>query len=775
MTILNFNVTCTVSKKKVMRLEGTTIYHEDKKVKLDKVSGHDAKIIAEALLDKVTLLDKPTRTMLFNCSPEKLVDDVTYLRDIRDMAIQLRRKTSGRGGSKTTSVGDEFESSMTWRCNDVLDDIDLSNLTVPQRVTLSQIMDKNLCIMEFSNYYDVRNDDISELNSLEESLKRMRKGGNYKENLLKNIVNLREKIEQFRKIVDASGDDLINWGQHKISRWLNVNSNKDKPSYDTKRLTYYGILSWIEVIQDKLKAKGIKPTPPKKKSIKPTKSENLEARYKLGEESFTQEELVTLLKKGNNVSHLMELNTIFDMFEEGKKVKVTQKAVTTYDFKLQARMFETITNDKEFTKVWKFYGRDAVVKDSKMSWDDERYLNNFRGQLAISCNKVVEFNHLLSDNLIERYVSNCQQSLDITDELFDKRLKDKFKVDDSREELTHHYIKRMTTKQKEKFLSSYHNFEQTKIKLNKDDHKELLNTLDYTIVKKILLKSFRDSTVEIEELFLNKKDKEGCKFILMKGSLGDYYCTTKDRTVDMFKILSFKDKLDVITQGKKEYYDEFKKIFSKEEDDKILTDVINNWNEKSEAILQHYMGVNNPRPHLELILSLKFDGLIPTTTELLDCLNKTKKLKKDFLSQGHTLDFESLLVRCYTRCNENYMYNTGEEFYNCFTREEILSMAGITDILDHPQSRFLNKFMTWEQKALEADEVREFKVRHAEALGYDYFKRVAHLFDDGMTQDRHRYFKKDAVNNRYSSRGSGLTDPDKAFMRTVKAMLLANK
>ena len=101
-------------------------------------------------------------------------------------------------------------------------------------------------------------------------------------------------------------------------------------------------------------------------------------------------------------------------------------------------------------------------------------------------------------------------------------------------------------------------------------------------------------------------------------------------------------------------------------------------------------------------------------------------------------------------------------------------MSGQEGIAEHRQSSYLKKFMGLSEMFLVADQNREFKVRYVEELGYGYFQKVAHLFNDGMTSQRHDYFKKYASSGHYS-RGSGLTNEDKAFMRAVKAIITEAK
>ena len=752
MNYLNFNTKCDVSKKRVMELKGSTIYHEGIKRGIHKVSAYDGKILAEKVLGLMSVCNNKKMQAL---TPEELMEDVTYLMQISDMIIRLRRKSSGRGSYKKQSVGDEFEGSVKYRVGSIISDAVASNkLTVSQRVVLSEIANRDLvAYVSIEEFYDVVNDDPTELDKLDKEIKSLRSGGNHKVSLLRSIEGLREKIKIFNLLKDNAGDDLVNWTQHKISRWLNNCSG-----VHSHNISYHGINNWINDVQLHLKAQGVIVKPAKVKSNKPTSSEKLEAKLKQGETNFSQDELMTLFKKGHSVANLMELGTIFLLIEQGNTVKVTMKAVASAKTGLEARLFDKITTEKEFIEMWRYYGREDG-ESCNGNYEERRYRNYFKGQLSVIPELVFKYHKVLTEEELNAYVERYNSKYILTDEVFE-RIEARVTYG-MREEITTQIVKRMTTKQKELFLTKLHTVEKPEIRLSKEDHKELINNLSYDFIKDTLIKSIREVSLDMEELFLAKKDVQGVKAILKKGANKAQW-GEKGNLVELFKILSYKDRVEAMLHSDSDYNDHLEDVFNKEEELTFLGEVIKLTEEDVSGILRNFLKRDNPKPYIELLLEKEYTSELPTSSSLIECLNKNKSLKTKFLELGHYPNFSN--NRGYYSRDDSYQYGEGEEFYKCFTKKQIINMNGIIEsINDHDQSMYLGEFMTWEERAEEADVDRTFKIRYANDLGYRYFQKVEHLFGKDMTAERHTYIKE----HRYG----GLTDADKSFMRTVKEII----
>ena len=116
--------------------------------------------------------------------------------------------------------------------------------------------------------------------------------------IISNIENSYSKamgtISVFETLADEAGEDIVNWSQHKISRRLNFMA---KGSY-----RYYDVHHYISELSESLIKKGIAVKTTEKKV---SRGEVLAKEY--GQRQMTQEELLTLYKRGKNPEVIQEM------------------------------------------------------------------------------------------------------------------------------------------------------------------------------------------------------------------------------------------------------------------------------------------------------------------------------------------------------------------------------------------------------------------------------------------------------------------------------------
>ena len=124
------------------------------------------------------------------------------------------------------------------------------------------------------------------------------------------VKQLKESIVTFENLVKEHGDDLINWGSHKLTR---------------RGVNDYTVRRWVDSYQDALKEKGVKPLDKKVNSVE--KSRN--------NENKTQKDYLRLFKNGTldeakhvisnlSLESLLSLLTISDKRVRNNKDEIIQ-------------------------------------------------------------------------------------------------------------------------------------------------------------------------------------------------------------------------------------------------------------------------------------------------------------------------------------------------------------------------------------------------------------------------------------------------------------------
>jgi len=747
---LNFDTTCQGSSRVTLELKGTDLYMDGYKIPARRFSLFDGKKLANAIKENFT-----NKVALYegNFTVEEVFENIIYLQKVYDLTLFLRLRSATFYKVRSKQALNFKESLYSTRQEIVKSFLVKSNLTNVQKIKLSNIVDSYLLPNPNSlpELYDVANDDLSKIEALLREVESIPTENTlHKRRYFEALNKVCKNVEVFRKFMEETGDDIVDYSSHKITRRL----KKISIVYDPY-ITNYLIQKKIE----HLLAKGVKK---QEKKVKPSKLKSLIEKYNAGGvKDLEQSDLVRLLKNGNNniqqdVIDYLNFETILSLFEESINKLTVRDLLRKYKQNIVNRLYWTIDREDQFGAILARIRKGGYsyhpIKENQVYQVSLDLLQ--RVDPRIPSVLIFKYHNLLTEEELRNYLVEYRDKIDIPQEVFN-RIKHTLDCTCTKS-ITKKFIESYGKTNKLKLLKKC-NEKDSPIKIFSRDYDNLISSVENkTTLKNILQVSFFPITDKIIKFILDNKDKKLAehylkvtKRYLSNDDWGSFL--PQDIIVSLFGLFNTEEKIELLAYSIY-YLKDLNVLIEEDELASFIERVIDQDVSYKEDILNRCLSIENFKDKVLRILIdkkyfFKIKGFMPGITE-------DTSLLKDFLKM---YPFSIRSLGC-----------TNMDIFDNFTREELVELSPDKDITKHPNAFFLAKFMTQDELFKLADINEDFLIRHMDMLGYEYFKKVKDLFlQKNKTYERHLYLKDILRENSYR----GLSNRAKETQRKIREIL----
>jgi hypothetical protein len=738
--MLNFDFNLTVNKKQV-EVKNNTVKVDDAEWGW-KLSHQAVNTINEQYLNKI---EKSDLSFLKNQPVDYMIKVAHYIRDARDSIIQLKNLTTSRG-----KAFEELRTHAYRISNSKLSDIPYQGLSLVDKIKLSDAAKHSFGVpgeYEIEEWYDFSKDDDSKIISMMEKVKDDDRSpdGKYTTAFLKDCSKVLITVNAFRQLRDEAGDDLINWSQHKISRWVNQTFDNKKKSWDdASRVCSWRLSNYVEQQVDILKEKGIVPIEKTKKKSKANAVINSYYQYSEEEKrELSQADLLRVFKKCNpDAINYFSNETVELVFDTKNDTKVMEKAFSGNEGALVKQYALTSETPDQFKKAW----YKAACSGNITSFPIE-VVNKFKEHCTLE--EVVKY-------LKEMNRGYHREALDIPEEMFNHFFSksigvSKYKINDSLSEM---FLDRADDTEKLLFLEAL-GVSDKNIYCYVGDKSlaERYNNVDFPELKELVMQEhFTHKFLrEIYPIVLKHKDDE----IAYKMLINFEYCWSESGiAISLFETIDDKVKVyyDLNAAKKSKYSSIMSKVLTKEELFRYFKASLNTYNQDQyqETVFNILKGDKEYLPKLkESVLENNGLGFFHYGYS-----------NKDIIASPNWKDVRMHLIKTLDIVDGDL----DRDFFKDISREELLMCFDVEDFTD-VGVKYVKHFpekLDHEELSYHADRDRKFLRTNTELLGYKYFKKCDEMFEKGpeATSMRKNYFS--------TSNGGGYTNEDKEFMAKVK-------
>jgi len=540
---------------------------------------------------------------------ETLVQELRYIHSalktvnkIKDLNCSYRNKTREELQSRTHMIGARFADKIEW-----------SHYSIPKQLILKDMSKQSISIAShyLQELYNPVTDDTSKLDQLWEEINsfdytpyglskaHILTGGQdwHYTSISDTFKSINNKIASFQALVKEAGDDLLNWGEHKISRRFTTLGISCK---------YWEVSTYVAKYNQALLDRGLVRVDLKKSTSKGKLKEIIEKGNPTQDEYFRYYKQASGID-ASNILPKLDLEHLYLIIESDLKC-VTNKLSDNWESKTE-----------DFKNVAEFLCKLSVTKE------DFKKIFYWAGTNCVSQAFMIKHrDHATLGEVVKYCEVNNMSTLDLIDDEFYWTCLDKIPTSlkyNLQKGLTYQYMARMNDSERITFLEGI----EGKV-VSQDSLLGLYKRIPYPQIRKTIL-SNDDLKISLCGLIIINNDHEG--MVLCGTTLANRLSGTHRR--GLFERLTFAEKKQVILKDSdnKNYTSYIDKL-TDSENLELLSEIINQpcYGDYVESIFTHLKGnkngaialadkivrdivnPNNLSLHKDVILSLKVDTKI---------------------------------------------------------------------------------------------------------------------------------------------------------------------
>lgn len=714
---------CSISKGVVMYnfdCKGKNIEVKNNEIiEKDMVAIKDIKKLIDLFYEIIKRDTKDSKKYLNSLDHKTLFKEILYLTNAQETLLDLKGRVFDR--YVTNGVFSAFECEVNRFFMDILRSISVDRFSYPEKAIIGEYTDGfngEFSVYQMYSYYDPTNDQVLiekerqdllafDFTDYVPYLKKAER--NYEElsNSKKLIEDLGEKtdtvyleihdnfnsiynstlkeIESFKRIINSAKEDIINWGIHKTSRFINK----------YKLYGSYALRNWLETYKKHLIKNGIK-----LKEKRVTRSEKAEQKLQDKRCKVDQEDLIRVFKQGNKVEEAIEklnLDSLKSLMNS--TLKCVSERMEKYLSKIIKRYCAISITEEDYKTIISFLGKFS-------GWQAVTWEFMVKNQDYITVDDMISFGSTRTCSWGGEGSSKEQYNAPKT--FFDKVLTKipKDKILSMNRGISYEYLKRMSPSQLLEILPSLNSNN-----VNMENVVKLYVKVDYKSLKKVMVLN-KDFLQHATSLIVVNKDKTLAKRCLKEDACHDYEGNNNAALLNLF---SYDEKasfiFDDIKKAGSRIYDitfeeALKKAFSTPELLSLLKGIRKlEKTESANMYVQHIFETINDRNLLSNTIKNNLEGF-PVTDITIPLLSNEVKI--------------ALLKSGVVRLEETD--RTNSTFFKTLKRSELQEVEG-ENLLESKYLLYIAHALTDEEKAIAADKDNAFLRFNLKELKMEYLKK----------------------------------------------------